>query len=941
MPSLWSHLQRSRPRSASSPSARAGAWFATIRGQILLAFLAMSAITAGLGGYATSGIRDADQLISDMFDQSLMSVSYARAAAADLASMQAHLTRRWLSHDVPDVQELDKTIEALNSSLEEDLEIATERSQSARAKKAADGARAAIQTWQSARRQLANEPQDSALWRTLERSQSAAAAKIELLINYTAGDGFVFRQRAKTIVATDEQLSLVATGLAVLFSASVVWLLARRITRPVAAASAAAERIAGGDLNGAIPRGGADELGDLLRAMGLMRDKIRAMMDQEIAQRRSAETRLADALQSSQEGFVLLDADDQVVMANAQAAELLGDAGATQGLPSVAAMTNARGVNEVQIRGRWLRMSRSAARDGGSVLVCTDLTRLKENEVRLQSSLSWLDAALASMVQGLCLCDAEGRLQVVNNRFSEIFEVPPEQIGPGLAFRDVLQMSPVLQKTGSQFAANAILDQPASEASVNRTHLMELENGRVLAVCCRKIVAGGWVATFEDVTEARLAQAKIIHMARHDALTNLPNRTLLAERIEQALAQMGRDGGHCSVLYLDLDRFKNVNDTLGHPMGDALLRAVADRLQACVREVDTVARLGGDEFAILQSGLGASDNAAILARRVVEVLGVPFDLDGNRVVISTSVGISVAPQDGKVWDKLLKNADMALYKAKAEGRATWRFFEPGMDARMQARRVLETDLRKALADDKLELHFQPLFDLGQARVSAFEALLRWRHPSRGMVSPGEFVPVAEEIGLIVPLGEWVIKQACRVAAGWPEHVRIAVNVSPAQFASGRLIQTVTEALASSGLAVNRLELEITESVLLSDNAATLATLHAIRQLGVRISMDDFGTGYSSLSYLRSFPFDKIKIDQSFVRDLGSTEDADIIVRTIILLGHNLGMRVTAEGVETKEQLAWLSAEGCNEVQGYLFSPAIPPSEAEALLAADIQPAIAA
>jgi predicted signal transduction protein with EAL and GGDEF domain len=359
---------------------------------------------------------------------------------------------------------------------------------------------------------------------------------------------------------------------------------------------------------------------------------------------------------------------------------------------------------------------------------------------------------------------------------------------------------------------------------------------------------------------------------------------------------------------------------------------VADRLQSCIREVDTVGRLGGDEFAVVQRDVKQPEDAALLARRIVEIVGAPYDINGHRVTIGISLGISLAPDDGSSCEKLLKNSDVALYRAKAEGRGTWRFFEPEMDARLQARLALELDLRDALNNNDFELHYQPIYNLDRNRVCGFEALLRWNHPVRGKVSPGEFIPVAEEIGLIIPLGAWVLQRACAEAVKWPEDVRLAVNVSPAQFKSGQLIQHVTAALAASGLPAQRLELEITESVLLGNNAETVALLHALRRMGLRISMDDFGTGYSSLNYLRSFPLDKIKIDQCFVRDLGTTEGSGFIVRTIIGLAHSLKMATTAEGVETEEQLAWLRAEGCTEVQGYLFSLPRPASEVPALLA---------
>jgi diguanylate cyclase (GGDEF)-like protein len=372
------------------------------------------------------------------------------------------------------------------------------------------------------------------------------------------------------------------------------------------------------------------------------------------------------------------------------------------------------------------------------------------------------------------------------------------------------------------------------------------------------------------------------------------------------------------VHYLDLDHFKNINDTLGHSMGDQLLKGVADRLRACVRETDTIARLGGDEFAIVQTQIGEPEDAATFARRVREALAVPFDLDGHHVITDASIGISVAPDDGADPDLLLKNADMALYGAKSDGRGTFRFFEPDMDARIKARRMLEADLRKAIANDEFELYYQPLINLERNEVSGCEALLRWHHPERGLVSPVEFIPIAEETGLIIPLGEWVIKTACAEAATWPDGVTVAVNVSPVQFKS-HLVLTVISALGASGLPAHRLSIEITEAVLMRENETTLGMLHQLRDLGVRIVMDDFGTGYSSLSYLRSFPFDKIKIDRSFINDLSNREDADAIVQAVANLAANLNMTTTAEGAETEGQLEKIRAFGCTEMQGYLFS----------------------
>jgi len=434
-----------------------------------------------------------------------------------------------------------------------------------------------------------------------------------------------------------------------------------------------------------------------------------------------------------------------------------------------------------------------------------------------------------------------------------------------------------------------------------------------------------------DVTERKRAEARIAYMAHHDALTALPNRILFHEHLTTALVRAASGGRMLAVLCLDLDQFKAVNDTLGHPVGDLLLKRVAGRLEKAVGERNFVARLGGDEFAIVMPAIENADAAQALAGKLVEELGQPYDIHDHEVIIGASIGIALAPSDGSSPELLLRNADIALYRAKADGRGRLHFFEPEMDRRLKLRRSLELDLRKAFANGELELHYQPLVNLCSGEVSGFEALLRWRHPHRGMVPPAEFIPVAEEIGLIVPLGEWVLRKACEDAAGWADGIKVAVNLSPVQFKSRNLVFAVTSALAYSGLPARRLELEITESVLLGETEANLATLHQLRELGVQISMDDFGTGYSSLSYLRSFPFDKIKIDQSFVRELAERPDCMAIVRAITGLGASLGIATTAEGVETQEQLERLRAEGCTEVQGYLFSPPRPLEEIKRFL----------
>ena len=569
--------------------------------------------------------------------------------------------------------------------------------------------------------------------------------------------------------------------------------------------------------------------------------------------------------------------------------------------------------------------------DGADPAILTDIAALKLREDALSDRIARLNAALDTLSLGFLLYDRDHRLLVVNRRYHEIYRLPPGAVTPGMSALEVLRSN-----VGVGDQPDRSEDECIAEIGVMMgadavpTQIQHLADGRVVAVEIQPIAGGGFVAIYEEATERWNAENRIAHMARHDAVTDLPNRVLLRERIEGAITRARRETGF-AVLCLDLDNFKQVNDTLGHAVGDELLRAVAHRLRACLREVDTVARLGGDEFAIIQASVATPADAATLAQRILDVVSAPYALAHHSVIVGVSIGIALAPGDGLEPERLMQCADVALYRAKDDGRGVFRFFEAQMDARLQARRALELDLRAAFEAEAFDLHYQPIYDLAEERISGFEALLRWTHPTRGRVSPAEFVPLAEEIGLIVPLGEWVLRRACREASGWPDGLKVAVNVSAAQFTSIALIGTVQAALAESGLSARRLELEITESVLLVNGSATVAILHGLRDLGARIAMDDFGTGYSSLSYLRSFPFDKMKVDQSFTRDLTVEQGSGFIVRAVVSLASSLGMTTTAEGVETPEQLAWLREEGCDEVQGYLFSPPVPASELPALL----------
>jgi diguanylate cyclase (GGDEF)-like protein len=547
-----------------------------------------------------------------------------------------------------------------------------------------------------------------------------------------------------------------------------------------------------------------------------------------------------------------------------------------------------------------------------------------------QRSSDRLSTALEGMPQGLTMFDDEQRLIVCNERFAAMYGLDVELTRPGTPLRAILEHR--IDNGTSAIDAGDFVEGELALASQSTASTLEhqLQDGRIIALTRAPLSTGGAVTIHMDVTEKRNSERQIAFLAYHDALTQLPNRARLRQHIEEVLESI-QGGGKAAVLCLDLDNFKIINDTLGHSTGDELLRAVSRRLRDIVDPGDLISRTGGDEFAIVLSYAEPTTTAATAAR-IVEAMNVPFELGQHQVVVGASIGIAVAPDDGENPDQLLKSADMALYLAKEEGRARFHFFEPDMDIRAQARRTLELDLRNAIAAAEFELFYQPIVNLADNRITGFEALLRWNHPTRGRVPPGDFIPLAEEKGLIGPIGEWVIRQACAEAVTWPSNLRVAVNVSPLQFLNKTLVSTVVTALANTGLRPDLLELEITEGVLMANNEVTLVALHQLRGLGVRISMDDFGTGYSSLSYLRSFPFDKIKIDQSFVRDLAEHPDSIAIIRAVAGLGHSFGMTTTAEGVETQEQLDKMRSEGCSEVQGYFFSRPVPAGQIGELLA---------
>ena len=554
--------------------------------------------------------------------------------------------------------------------------------------------------------------------------------------------------------------------------------------------------------------------------------------------------------------------------------------------------------------------------------------------IELQAQVHLREHALDKLRQGICVFDGQQQLLLFNRCYAEMYRLRPEDLWIGMTLRDVTDLR-YAAGTGPDMAQEEYLawrDRIQVANSITETEVA-LRNGHVHEIHHEPLPGGGWVATFDDITERRRSEQRVQHMAHHDALTGLPNRVLFAERLQQMAARLGRSEELVAVLCLDLGHFKEVNDTLGHPAGDALLHQVAERLRQEVRQTDTLARLGGDEFAVILNDLQEPARASSFAERAICALSVPFNLEAQTVTIGVSVGIALCSgaDPRPEPDHVLRCADMALYRAKAEGRNVYRFFQLGMDTQLQQRRSMGRDLQRALAEGQFTLHYQPQFDLGTRRITGVKALLRWHHPEQGLIGPDTFIPPCEKMGLIVPVGEWVLRSACAQAVQW-RGVRLAVNLSPVQLQRAGFVELVRQVLQETRLPPDLLELEITEGMLLQDAPQTLKALGELRMLGVGIVLDDFGTGYSSLSYLRRFPFDKIKIDLAFVADVVEDAGTRAIVRAVVMLGQSLGMRVNAEGIETPDQLACLQALGCNEGQGFLLGHPVEPHRLSGLLA---------
>ena len=601
----------------------------------------------------------------------------------------------------------------------------------------------------------------------------------------------------------------------------------------------------------------------------------------------------------------------------------ISELGWTKSLPDVAITEN-----ELSDGGVYA-VNHQPMADGGWVAIHQDITEHKkieraliESTEALKNSNARFAAALQNMSQGLCMIDSSQNILVANERYRQIYNLPEELVQPATTLTQIIEYR---SQTGNYIGplANEYI---ASQLN-NPTDIEKLGNGRVILTIRHPMSDGCWLTTHEDITERWRNETRVAFMAHHDALTGLANRAALIEKIEDTCARHRRWGDKFNVLMVDLDRFKQVNDTFGHPAGDELLKQVAERLKATLRETDVLARLGGDEFAIVQvNDVDPGDAAETLATRIIGLIAEPFVIDGNAVNIGTSIGIALAPEHGIHADELLKMADLALYHAKSVGRNRSAIFEPTLGRAAAEKHILENEVRRALAQNKFEVHFQPIVDTKTFKISCAEALIRWWHPEKGLIPPDQFIPLAEESGTILQIGEWVLQAACQEAVQWPSSVKVAVNLSTVQLRSANMLDNIICVLAETGLPPERLELEVTETALIEYGAESLAMLRKLKNLGITVALDDFGTGYSSLNQLTMFPFDKIKIDKSFTRNITNRPDCAAIISAVLALAEGLGIETTAEGVETPEQLQILRLAGVSSVQGYLIQRPCPASE---------------
>ena len=921
----------------------------TISSKLVLAFMVTGVVTALVALGSVWASRRSGEMAAKVYDETVMATSFARALASDFGSMRAEVEHGFRAG--PENRErVAKRVDALHASFSRDLGTAVATSADAEVADTATTLRASETEWLTLSRD-AHPGVDA--FKLLDRKANEIEQGIDWLSYLVARKASANRDNVQSTMASGMAVAIAFALGAVVVCALTSALIGRSVMGPLKANLRFAEEVADGVYDVEAPHPSNDEFGDLTRAVATMRDRlVQALRAQELSGQLSQD-RVATALEAAAEGILIVSGDGMVQIANDPLKRLLGlPAGPLAGsaLSQLEAAARAVGSDRASLLtppsaddgevddgehqlsdGRWVRVSRRRTGEGALVAILADVSDDRRHRDDLAAAKGILDGALASMSQGLAVFGPDGVLRLSNARFHAL---------TGTDDRDAAGM------THAAIAAAAARSRGADEREAERIAATEAAwcrrkgattrtvsgDGFAMSVVHAPMPGGGFILTVEDVTRQKAAESRIHFLANHDGLTGIPNRTMMRIKVEEALARARRGRGGFAFHAINLDRFKEVNDALGHAAGDDLLVKVSERLRACVGDTHVVARLGGDEFAVLQNDGDDETAAAALARRIIASLAAPYTVMGADVAVGASVGIAVAPENGSTQGEVASAADQALQKSKEDGRGVHTFFAKEMDERARRRRELDIDLRSALASGQLALHYQPLLDAKSMRIGGFEALMRWHHPERGMISPAEFIPIAEETGLIREMGSWAVETACREALGWAGDAYVSVNVSAVQLRDPRFSSTVVDTLAKTGLQASRLELEITESSLIKDPARTAEVMNGLRSSGLKLALDDFGTGWSSLSSLHAFPFTRIKVDRSFVSDLGAGRGAEQIVKAVVLLGRTLSMQVTAEGVETRPQLAFLEEVGADVIQGWLVGRPVPATQVPGLLA---------
>lgn len=921
----------------------------TIGGKVALAFMMTGLVTALVALGSVWETRRSGEIALKAYTETVTAISFARAVASDFGGMRVEAEHGL--HAAPAVQERTaKLVDALHASFLRDLGTASASSDNQEVAATAGELRIVEAAWNKAMRDTRSGVDAS---EAMEKTAHEVEKGIDTLSYLVARKASVNRDDALAMVQSGMTFAISSSAAALVVCAVTSLLIGRSLTGPLRTNVLFARKVAGGVHDAEPPRPSNDEFGDLTRSVTTMRDKLVAALRYQQDLGKLSQERIGLALEGAAEGVLVVAGDGVVQVANGSLLGLLGVApgsftvGST--LPLLEAAVQAAGGAGLTVlsdasaegeddferqldAGRCVRVSRRRTAEGSLVAVLADVSEERRQRDALAAAKHDLDGALASMSQGLAVFGPDGALRLSNERFRALTGTIGSDLAPTTLHGDLAMIAARFRGADERGAARFAAIEAAWARKRGATKRIVAGEGFAMSVAQVRMPDDGFLITIEDVTQQKVAEDRVRFLADHDGLTGLPNRQVMRAKLDEALTAARRGRGF-AYHALDLDRFKTINDTMGHAAGDDLLIQVAERLRSCVESSDMIARLGGDEFAILQLCAEPDDEAVVsLATRVIATLEAPYVVMGREVTVGASVGIACIPVNGSTAHEIATAADQALYKSKEDGRGRHTFFVQEIDERVRRRRDIEAELRSALALRQIELHYQPLLDAASMRIGGFEALMRWRHPRLGMVSPAEFIPIAEESGIIRDLGAWAMREACREAAAWTDEAYVAVNVSAVQLSDPQFQSLVAEALAKAGLPSKRLELEITESSLVEEASKTTSIMRDIGATGVGFALDDFGTGWSSLSMLHAFPFTRIKVDRSFVNDLDAGRGAEQIVRAVMLLAKAFSMKVTAEGVETRRQLAFLEEVGVDVIQGWLVGRPVTAREVPAILA---------